>query len=144
MGDKPAQPIEDIWLQIDGTVRSLIGQRVYYNDGVHGKCLAFVTKAGYARDEGGILNDLIVFPPGGSPYPVRDVHLSSDRRTGTFDIAHPGDLTDSGKIEQPSAPEVVVDETPVTPVPLEETNAFDPLDTNRDGVVSNKERKGKG
>lgn len=99
--------IEDIWLQIDGTVRSLVGQRVFYNhEGT--KCLAFVTRAGYDRDSSGhITSTLFVFTPTGTLYPVLS-YLSSGRESGSFDIAHPGDLTDSGTAPQT---ESLVEET---------------------------------
>jgi hypothetical protein len=145
---------ENIWQEIDGSVASLVGQRVFYNhNGV--KCLAFVVKAGYERNaEGQILNRLAVFAQDGDTFIV-DAALSSDRRVGSFDIAQPGDLTDSGK-----APEGTFtpsdfaaqqpQETKAQPAPGTNPNAtpqpsqdqtFDPADTNQDGTVSPKERK---
>ncbi len=92
---------QDIWFEIDSTVASLVGQRVFYNDAAYGKCLAFVVKAGYERNkEGQIENVLLVLPPSGTPFNVKAA-LSSDRRVGSFDIAQPGDLTDSGTAPKP-------------------------------------------
>lgn len=91
---------EDIWHQIDSSVASLVGQRVFYNH-KGTKCLAFVTRAGFDRDTSGhIQNTLVVFTPTEILFPVLS-YPSSGREEGSFDIAQPGDLTDSGKTEQP-------------------------------------------
>lgn len=145
---------KDIWFEIDSSVASHIGQRVYYNDRLHGKCLAFVTKAGFERNEAGqIVNNLIVYPPSGSPYPVTNVVLSSDRGVNTFDIAQPGDLTDSGSTPRPEpVAEDVQGETGALPGERPPSNnapapTTAPLegdtggDTDGDGKLSNREKK---
>lgn len=72
--------------------------------------------------------------------------LSSDRRAGSFDIAQPGDLTDSGKNPNPSPDPPLVEETDVLPGPPpapQEGAPTKPLegDTDGDGKLSNREKK---
>lgn len=138
---------ENIWADIDQHIASLVGQRVFYNhDGT--KCLAFVTRAGFDRDTSGhITNTLVVFAPEGILYPVL-AHLSSDRMPGSFDIAQPGDLTDSGATPQPEPPveekQADTDASPGEQPPNNDAPKeaeFDPADTDKDGVVSPREAK---
>lgn len=162
----------DAWEQIDGTVNNVIGKRVFYNDPVQGKCLAFVTgvtgkRSPVVRDgnenivSGGQNIDILtVFPNrGGAPFSV-EAPLSGDRKAGTYALANDGDLTDAPNSATPRPEPEVVETVPdtatgntapfVAPTPVPPVHARIEGDEDGDGDVDKndkrlrKQREGRG
>lgn len=108
MGKDKGQPggkrnATDVWEEIDSTVITVVGKRVFYQlkpeeggvDPLRTKSLAFVTGPGNPeRDgQGRIQSFIVVFPRDGAAAFTTLAPLSSGREPGTYDLAKDGDLT---------------------------------------------------